>query len=309
MAPTRISLFGGGTDLPVYYQKYGGMTISFAINLRQHVNIQQRIDKGGNIAITLPEKSSPDFYTKILDEFDGSYVLSSTFDAIIESGLGSSASSAVALVSAISKYKSIPMSTREIAEKAWDIEVNKLGLYGGKQDQYISAFGKFQETYFAMNGNIYLNEVGYKKADMVKDYLLLFYSGENRKNSKLQENLKELNDEQTYSLHEIKRLTKYAKNAIERFDTNAIGSLLNEAWMYKKKSNNGVTNSKIDLIYNTAIDNGAMGGKLMGSGGGGFMFFWTPPNYHKNLITELEKIGCKNWDYSFDNNGVETRII
>jgi D-glycero-alpha-D-manno-heptose-7-phosphate kinase len=308
-APTRISLFGGGTDLENYYKKYGGMVISMAINLRQHIEIKTDNEEIFGTKKGLPEHFSFDFYRKFAEEFKLAGTLETSFDGIIESGLGSSASAAVALVGVIAKAKNIPMGRREIAEKAWDIEVNKLGLYGGKQDQYISAFGGLQAIYFGVNDSIYLNNLGYKQEEMIEDNLLLFYSGENRKNPKIQEELKELNAEKLSSLNEIKKIARYAKNSLDQFDIIGIGKLLNDSWIFKKKCNPLMTTNRIDFIYDTAMRAGAMGGKLMGSGGGGFMFFWVDPCNHELVIKTLTDIGCTWWDYSIDHEGLETRIL
>jgi len=306
ITPTRISFFGGGCDLPVYYQKYGGMVINTAINLRQHITLTSESNEW-----KMPEKANRGFYTQFFNEF-GVHTLmgmEATFDGVIESGLGSSASAATALVGALCKLKNIPMSRMEIAEKAWDIENNKLGLYSGKQDVYASVWGGMNTIWFNQDGTVYRKEIENRVSKYLLTHTLLFYSGENRKNTKIQENFKEPSSEQTEALHEIKRCANLARKTLEFGDVEKIGYLLNDAWQFKKKSNPLVTNERIDKIYATAQHFGAWGGKCLGSGGGGYMIFMAEPRNHEKIINNLKELNCTRVDYSIDRNGLEVREI
>jgi D-glycero-alpha-D-manno-heptose-7-phosphate kinase len=302
-APTRLSLFGGGTDLPIYSDKYGGLIISMAINIRQRIEISDDCEQ-----TIIPKNASENFYNKFFDDFGYKpSSLKAEFDAIIESGLGSSASAAVCLVAAITRKLGIPMNRREIAEKAWDVEVNKLGLYGGKQDQYAAAYGGINTFYFSKNG-VYIKKLDDKYERMFKNHILMFYTGNNRESKKIQDGLKELTLDKLTALNRIKQIATYARDAVGRFDSTSIGKLLNEAWEAKKLSNN-VSNDLIDSLYDLAIQEGAMGGKIMGSGGGGYMFFWVHPSDQQSVIKAMQLNGCELVDFSIDRNGVETRII
>src|SRR3990167_66114 len=199
-APTRISLFGSGTDTEPFASTYGGMCINLAINIRQHITLWENMT-----VAEYPQGATPAFYYKILEEFGMDYDrwgFKSAFDVDIQTGLGSSASAAVALVGAIAKAKGLEMTRQEIAEKAWDIEVNKLGMFGGRQDQYAASFGGMNIITFRNEVNI--TPVDRYIADNIANNLLLFDTGLRRTQPKLQENLKTLSVESINALESIK---------------------------------------------------------------------------------------------------------
>lgn len=298
-APTRISLLGGGTDLPVFYEKFGGIVISLAVNLRQHIEIR---NTGSKFSISLPENGSLNFYKTFFKEtgFDvGNFYLKCESDIPIESGMGSSASAGVALVAALSKLKGEKLTRAQIAEKAWDIEVNKLGLYGGKQDQYAAAFGGYNRIMFEKDGKVIVNSF----TDLLdKDNLILFDTGLRRKNPKLQENMKEL------ALERVKALLRIKEIAESFTYWRDLPKLMRQSWEEKKRSNT-ITSPEIDEIYNTALKNGAEAGKLLGSGGGGFMLFWVEKEKQQKVRQALERKGCIWYDFDIDKQGMEARIL
>ena len=305
-APMRISLMGGSTDLPVFYEKHGGLVISMAINLRQKIKIDM---EGYEMVphLKLFKNANPNFYMKFFEEFDCMpQTLKAISDTPIQSGLGSSASAAVALVASLSRLKGQNLTKKEIAEKAWDIEVNKLGLYGGKQDQYAASCGGFNAYIFSKD------EVKIAALDLNprfwKERIILFYIGNVRKNPKIQEGLKELNPLEEKALELIKINAGLAIEALGKEDVQTISELLKESWEAKKKSNN-VTNERIDMVYDEALKSGALAGKLNGSGQGGFMTFLVNPDKQDQVKTALTAIGCTWYDFSLDWNGVETRIL
>jgi D-glycero-alpha-D-manno-heptose-7-phosphate kinase len=229
------------------------------------------------------------------------------FDGPIESGLGSSASLAVALIGASNKLKGIKMTNEQIAELAWNIEVNELGLFGGKQDQYAAVYGGINVMEFG--DKVKVAQLSPSFVDPLLPYLTLFYTGKNRRSGKIQEAFKELSKPQLNALDGIKQLTYDGVNAIANKDVYSVGKLLDYAWQLKKKSNAGTTNEKIDAIYQTALKNGAIGGKILGAGGGGHILFICPPDEQDQLKNELSKYDCTWVDFSIDFNGLETRII
>src|SRR3990167_965754 len=205
-APTRLSLLGGGTDLPTYSSKYGGLVLNLAINLYQRVELSDTKPH----SVNTPVGSKIDFYEAIFKEFDldiNSFNILCTFDGIIESGLGSSASAAVALIGSINKLKGLGMTREQIAEKAWDIEVNKIGLYGGKQDQYAAVFGGVNVLEFKTGGEVGGQQLTPQFINGVLPGIVLFYTGENRKSATIQDGFKILSAEQIGSLDNLKRLT------------------------------------------------------------------------------------------------------
>ena len=288
-APCRIGLFGGGTDTNPYAEKYGGVVINIAINLRQKVILGD--------GSKLLEYDNPDFFKAFTF-----LPVKHEFENDIESGLGTSAALAVSLVGA----SRTGLSRSEIAEKAWKIEVSKLGLFGGKQDQYASVFGGMNLWKFS---NV-VKRIGIakEKAEKLKKYILLFSTGITRPNPKLQENLKVLTEKQKQALDIIKQIASDAYHRIYSEDYEGLGNLLNDSWRYKKMSNK-VTNKKINGIYDLAISSGTWGGKLCGSGGGGHMIFMADSNNHEKIIYNLSKVGVENIPYKIDYDGLKVERI
>ncbi len=308
-APARISLFGGGTDLPIFYEKYGGIVISMAINIRQHLEIED-----GPQSWSMPERANKSFYTNLFKECgvdelsfkDKSFKTS--FDGEIEGGLGTSAAAAVLMVHAAHKITGREITSRDIAEKAWDVEVNKMGLYGGKQDQYASVTGGMNAIVFDKNGiNTYL--IQRDIAEKISRNVLLFYLGYPRKDPKVQEMLLDISEDRTKNLLAIRHYAEMAYGAIWLNDLYLLGELLDRSWAEKKKVNSGVTYPEIDLIYEGAKEAGALGGKVCGSGGGGYIIFVVPQDKQTDVTNVLNNAGLKRVDYAIDWQGAEVRQI
>ena len=300
--PTRLSFFGGGADLPVFYMKHRGIVISMAIDIYQNLEITNT-----NQQIFYPPEANENFYWGVLNDFgigkSGDFGFKASFDGFIESGLGSSAACAVGLVAAASKIKGLEMTKAQIAERAWDIEVNKMKMYGGKQDQYASVFGGMNVIFFNKLG-IKPDPFERERAEALVDQTLLFYIGENRKNPKIQERLRILNSKQIKSLMAMVEISEAAIGYMWTGNWFRLAGLLNESWKYKKLSNSGMTTDRIDEIYIKAGEAGAVGGKLCGSGGGGHMIFMVPPEKHAGVTDALIKLGCTPIDFKIDWNGV-----
>jgi len=304
-APTRLSLAGGGTDLPVYYEKFGGVVVNMAINLRQKIELTDE-----NKNMSLFKGANPKFYKAFIDEFSCPMRgVKTEFDARIEGGLGSSASAATAMVSAINKAMRLSMSRRDIVNRAWEIETQKLGLYGGKQDQLAAAYGGMNTFYFNSDGTMFSISVKPENAKRIASHILLFYIGFTRSNVKIQEKLKVPNSEQLEALHKLTRIARDMRFCTDSADIFQIGGLLDEAWQEKKKSNRLVTNPRIDELYSLAQNAGAYGGKIMGSGGGGYMFFIAEKRYHGQIKDTMRANGCEWVDFGIDFNGAEARIL
>jgi len=297
--PTRISLMGGGTDIKTYSSKFGGLVLGMAINIRQHIQIKEGLKD------ELLEKDNLNFFNIFKRELnlEDKYVIKHQFDVVTESGLGSSASLACALVASVYRLQGKSIDRLEIAQKAYDIEVNKIKMFGGLQDQLHASFGGANIFSFKNKGRLFLNVT--EKVEKLIPYMLLFYTGKNRSSSKIQEGFKELSKEQIEQLNYIKYSVFEGMNLIERLDFNGFGKLLNKTWEYKKKSNKGVSNTEIDQIYDRGLKLGAWGGKLCGSGGGGHMLFIVDPNKQEQF---KKQIGLKWIDFSMDKNGLEMRV-
>jgi len=300
LSPTRISLFGGGTDLVPYSSKYGGLVISLAINLRQEVMMHSLVDH--NI---FPAKADPKFYQKILDYFGINGVgLYCSFDGLIEAGLGSSASAAVAMVGAINRWQKRGMTLSDIAETAWELEVGRIGLFGGKQDQYAAAYGGFNVINF--EDRVTVLPLTKEAIERLLPSMVLLYTGDLRRSANIQEGMRTLDAGQVDKLDRIKKIAVDAIDPINQGDIAKVGYLLDQAWLLKRQSNKGVSNTYIDDIYRKALEAGALGGKLLGSGGGGYMLFIVEPNTKQDFIA---KMGLQHWDFSPCWQGLETRIL
>lgn len=305
-APARISLFGGGTDLPEYYLNYGGAVISFAINLRQKL-----LFLSGSDIFSNPFSTSPDnpFFYKILEEFKlGSMhhaAFVSTFDGVVGAGLGSSASAAVGILGAINKLKSLGLTRSQIAQGAWELENKVIGWYGGKQDQYASVHGGFNHISFGVD--VEVNPIARHKGEELLSYLTLFYVGGTRKSHEIQ--MRKLSAKQIESLGRISRLTLSALLYLVGEQYEDIGHLLHESWKYKKESNSKVTSPEIDEIYDFALENGALGGKLLGAGGGGHMVFMVTPKKREHFLKKMKEKKFEAIDFGIDWNGLEVREL
>ena len=276
-SPCRIGFFGGGSDVGEYARLHGGVCINLAINIRQKITLdadKQEFLSGDNPVFF---KSFTDLNVK--HEFDGE----------IESGLGSSAALSVALVGATDEIEKTNLNKYQIAEKAWDIEVNKCGLFGGRQDQLASVFGGASLLLF--EDKVYHYALPEKKIDKITPYMALFYLGNKRKSAVIQEGLRKIDGQQKIALDKIKDLAYEGLDAIWDGDIFTLGSLMDESWQEKKKSNKGVSNDFIGDIYLKARKNGALGGKICGSGGGGHMLFITENvEKLKNALSDLKYI-------------------
>jgi D-glycero-alpha-D-manno-heptose-7-phosphate kinase len=295
-SPCRISLFGGGTDIPTY--KNGGMVLNMGINLRQELEIDDVKEIG--LMNIIPGKADWKFYEAFLPE---NIWYDANFDGEITGGIGSSASVAVALVGALERLKGHKIDLNKIAEKAWKIETKKLGLFGGKQDQYASAYGGVNLMTF--RNRVHVIQLSPSFIEPVKDSILLFHTGENRKSGKIQEGFKKLNKEQVKYLDQMRDLVMPGLRSIQEGNIKEFGRLLTESWELKKKSNSGVSNEKIDKLFEKGKRLGALGWKLLGAGGGGYCIFIV----NKNQEEFKKKIGIKWVDYSISWDGLCTRII
>jgi D-glycero-alpha-D-manno-heptose-7-phosphate kinase len=307
IAPSRIGLFGGGTDTPEYAESKGGLVVSMAINLYTKTTLYSDGDEYG-IENKFPFNASPDFYYQILDEYgiNGMHhsKLRNEFDGLIESGLGSSASAAVALIGAIDRRLKLNLTPEQIAEKAWEIETNKIKHFGGKQDQYAAALGGVNVMEF--KDKVSVVPLAKKFIEPLFPSLVLFHTGIKRKSSETQEGFKKLSQKQIDSLDNVKALAVEAIDYIASGDYKTVGEIMDEAWMYKKESNKGVSTPEIDNLYKKGLKLGAIGGKLMGSGGGGYFLFVVPPDKKQYLI---DNMSIEWQDFSVSWNGVETRIL
>lgn len=317
-SPLRITLGGGGTDLPSYYEKFGGFLISATINKY--------------VYITLHENFAPGFiakYSKMESVEDASQIehriirntfqyvgldgkgleLSSMADIPAGTGLGSSSSFTTALLKALHVYKKNIVNAKELAEQACHIELDLLKEPIGKQDQFISAYGGITQFTFNQDGSVDATplRISEETFDKLTDNLLLFFTGYSRSASnilkeqdqKSKQDDKEMND----NLNFVKEIGFKSKKLLEDGDLVEFAKLMDVHWQYKKKRSNNMSNLKINEWYDLAMQNGAIGGKLIGAGGGGFLMFYSEDK--SNLRKTMRSIGLKEVRFSFDFEGTK----
>ena len=312
-APSRLSFIGGGTDIESYYKNYGGYVINMAINLRQRVELYKEDDTFHLIYNKFPVNGNPELFYKIFENYgvNGHHhvrILSS-FDGIIGAGLGSSAAACVCLIGALRRSQGLDMDKDMIAEEAYHTEVFDMGWAGGRQDQYAAAYGGFNQMSFGDGDKIVeVNPFHNGYAENLLPYLLLFYIGGTRESRKIQKGFERLSKKQIKALDHLKENAEQAFHHIIFNEMEDLGYLLHETWQFKKESNKGVSNSRIDDIYDYALKNGAWGGKIMGAGGAGYMLFMCPPEKRNYLIGKMKEKHIEQIDFNIDYNGLETRI-
>lgn len=317
-SPLRITLGGGGTDLPSYYLKHGGFLIAAAIDKYVYITINRRfipkillkysqLEEVENVS----EIKHPIFREAL------SYVgidannleISSMADIPAGTGLGSSGSFTTALLKALHLIKRNIIQPNELAEQACDIEINKLKGPIGKQDQYIAAFGGITCFDFKKNNHVKASPLKIDKETLynLEDKLLLFFTGYSRKASSIlkdqDDKSKSNNQNMIENLHFIKEFGKQSKEAFEKGDLKQFGEIMNEHWKYKRKRSKGISNPKINQWYELALKNGAIGGKLIGAGGGGFLMFYTENN--AQLRRAMRTSGLEEVRFHFDFEGTK----
>ncbi len=316
-SPLRISLGGGGTDIPSYYQEKEGFFISAAINKYVYVTVTKPFEEGIYLKYSKIEKKNKikDINHKIIKEVlkkelkENRIEITTLTDIPAKTGLGSSGSFATALIRAIYSFNQKILDKRNLAELACEIEINKLRQPSGKQDQYISVYGGISEFYVNKKGNVKVKTLKISKDTILEleDNLLLFFTGFSRNSSLI---LKEQNDktikndkEIIKNLDYVKALGFEIKKTLTKGDCLEFGRLLHDHWMNKLKRSKNMSNSTINNIYDFGLRNGAIGGKLIGAGGGGFILFYT--NNPNQLRKAMQKKKLEEVRFKFDFEGVK----
>lgn len=315
-SPMRISLGGGGTDLPSYYENHGGFVLSAAINKYVYIMVNESwhdeyVLKYSQLerARTIADIKHP-IIRSALEWFEmGPHLeIVSIADIPQGTGLGSSGSFTTALLKALHAYqKNDWLSPNELAEQACRIEIEILNEPVGKQDHYISAFGGLTCFEIGMDGKVdaYPAKISEDTRSRLEDNLAIFYTGYSRSAyDMLADQNKRTNASDSAmleNLHNIKALGHRVKDALEKGKTQQFGELLNEHWQHKRKRSEGMSNTRIDELYSIAMQNGAIGGKLIGAGGGGFLMFYTEEK--NKLRNAMQKTGTKEMRFRFDFTG------
>ena len=323
-SPVRITLGGGGTDLPSYYSKYGGFLIAGGIDKYILISANKQFFNTYKLNYSKREE------TKTIDDIEHNLFrealrltnvgtgieLTSMSDIPDKSGLGSSGAFLVCLLGTLHAYKKEIISKKALAEEACKIEIDILKEHVGKQDQYIAAFGGITAFDFQKDGAVNVEPIKFKEDAFreLENNILLFYSGINRSASSIlkKQDEKTKNDDSKIldSLHKIKEIGLNTKKSFEKGNVDKFGEFLHEHWTLKKNLSDKISNPFIDKCYNTALDSGALGGKIMGAGGGGFFMFYHngTSSEKRTLIKNLRKLELPLMNFRFDNEGTKTLL-
>ncbi len=315
----RISLGGGGTDLHSYYAKNGGFLVAAAIDKYVFLAANKRFYP--SIRLSYSETEIVDSVDEIkhkifkaalcLLDISFGIELVSIADMPANSGLGTSSSFTVSLLNALHAYKREYVALRQLAEEACHLEIDVLGEPIGKQDQYMAAFGGVTALTFEKTGEVHVEPIPLSDSALyeLENNTLLFYTGIERSASSVlsEQNEKTREDDAKVlnSLNIIKDIGLQTYKAFKEGNIDVFGELLDYHWQTKKKLSNKVSNPKIDEWYTLARANGAIGGKIMGAGGGGFFMFYCKDGKHQ-LTQVMERAGLKRMRYRFDFEGAKT---
>jgi len=319
-SPLRISLGGGGTDIPSYYQEHGGFLLAAAIDRYVYVTVMRPFTEGIYLkyseiehVVQVANVKHP-IIREVLAEFElktPQVEITTLADIPSGTGLGSSGSFTTALLKALYAHYRKNIHPEQLAELACKIEIEKLGEPIGKQDQYIAAYGGITEFNFHKDGSVSsapLN-LSVKTVHDLEDNLLLFFTGISRSaGSILKDQVdksKQKDSKMVENLHFTKDLGLRSKAALVQGDTKKFGELMHEHWEHKKSRSSGMTSDFIDDAYGQAMRAGAVGGKLVGAGGGGFLMFYA---HDKEMLRKkMSQLRLEEVRFQFDFEG--TKVI
>lgn len=344
-APLRIGLAGGGTDLETYSNEYGGAVLNATINMYAYCTIiptnDNKIkiysyDNGNNIEIDSTPHIDLDgntlilhrgVYNRIVKDFNGgkplSFIMSTSNDAPVGSGLGTSSTMVVAILEAFNKWLGLGLDDYQKAQLAYDIERKDLKLAGGKQDQYAAVFGGFNFMEFKTDGSVIVNALRLDKhrINELECSLLLYYGGQSHDSAKMQLELtrniikeQNKNNQQKSSsaieaMHNIKQTAYKMKDYVLTGDNESFAESLRIGWENKKKTSSIVSNVALEKTISFALSHGAEAVKVSGAGGGGFLMLYCNPINRQQLINDMDTLGGKIYSVGFSKRGAESWII
>jgi D-glycero-alpha-D-manno-heptose-7-phosphate kinase len=319
-SPLRISLGGGGTDLPSYYKDHGGFVISAAIDRYVYLTLHENFEDNFIIKYSETERvgAMGEIRHPLIREalrLSGvdlpGLEITSMSDIPAGTGLGSSGSFTTALLYGLMLLKRDGISKRSLAEMACHIEIDILKEPVGKQDQYIAAYGGITCFDFGPDGNVAVSplRINSEALSNLEDNLILFFTGFCRSASKIlqdQDSRSKQNDQAMLdNLHFTKQLGMDSRVALETGDLRAFAEIMNVHWERKRARSTGMTNDRIDDYYRLARENGALGGKLIGAGGGGFLMFYSEDK--TRLRRAMTAAGLREVRFRFDFEG--TKVV
>lgn len=324
----RISFGGGGTDLEAYYARYGGLVISTAINKYFYAIITT--DESDELQVISADYRSLFRHSPYSDLFwDGDLALPKAIlhhfgirqglnlflasEVPPGTGLGSSSAAAVALVRAASTLLEHPLTKQEVAELACSIEITKMGMPIGKQDQYASSFGGLNTITFSSEGvTVEPLKMAPEARHTLERRLLLFFTGSSRESTSILKHQRASTQEQDgvvlAALHHINELAAQIQACLERGDLEEFARLLHASWQEKRRLAPGLSTGFIDACYALALEKGAEGGKITGAGGGGFLLLYCQEQAQEAVTTALEARGLKRMNFHFDQQGARVLL-
>ncbi|MFA6806155.1 MAG: dehydrogenase [Bacteroidales bacterium] len=331
-APLRLGLAGGGTDVSPYSDIYGGCILNATTSLYAYCDIIPT--NSGTINFFLQDKNKKysyksekvlpidgeidllkAIYNRIVKDYSLnvlSFDIHTFVDAPAGSGLGTSSTLVVAVVGAFCEWLSLPLGEYDIANLAYKIEREDLQLAGGKQDQYAATFGGFNFMEFFSEGKVIVNPLRIKEETLneLSRNIVLYYTETSRNSSDIiqlqQENVKHNNKESLEAMHKLKEQAIMMKEALLRNNLDEIGHILNIGWEFKKQMAKGITTQLFEDVYSSALKAGAIGGKISGAGGGGYIFFYCPNNTRYDVIQSMSKFGGAVRRFEFTKKGLKT---
>lgn len=317
-SPLRVTLGGGGTDVPSYYREHGGFLIAAAIDKYVFVTVMRPFTPGIFLKYSKLE------HVETADEVQHPIIreglrmvelnppqieITTLADIPAGTGLGSSGSFTTALLKGLYNFRRRLLHPDELAEMACDLEINRLKEPIGKQDQYIAAYGGITCFHFHPDERVeaFPLKVSSETVHDLEDNLLLFFTGYSRSAGNILKDqvvrTQQSDREMIANLHYVKELGFRCKEALENGNTVLFGQLMHEHWEHKKRRSGGMSNSRIDEWYELALKNGAVGGKLVGAGGGGFLMFYADD--HKRLRQAMAQAGLDEVRFRFDFQGTK----
>jgi D-glycero-alpha-D-manno-heptose-7-phosphate kinase len=312
--PLRISFVGGGSDIASFYKKEPGAVVSTTINKYVYVAINKKFDD--KIRVSYSETETVDDVTDLKHNLARETLkflkvkkgieISSIGDIPSGTGLGSSGAYTVGLINALSVYKGLSLTKKQLAHYASIIEIEKVKRPIGKQDQYAESYGNLNYIQFNSDGSVSVEAINLsdKKRVQLEENLLLFYTGKRefaeKVLSKQNKEIEKVIDKKKI-MSEMVAIAKSLRKELQKGNIGAFGELLHENWILKKKLTGGISNQQIDAWYEAGLKKGASGGKICGAGGRGFLLFYAPKETHAKIrraLSDLQPV-----DFSFESKG------
>ena len=320
--PFRFTLGGGGTDLPAYYSKHGGFIFAAAINKYMVINLNRpivdclvRVKYSKSETVNHRDELQHDIAKEAMriTGIERSLEIASMADVPAGTGLGSSSSYAVGLLSGLHAMKKEAVAMQELAEEACDLEINRLGKPIGKQDQYMAAFGGLRVLDIDKEGTVKVRNAQIEDSTLeeLNRNLLMFYTNTSHSATRIlseqSQGAREDKKNVIESLHVIKEIGYKVLEAAESGNITDIGLLFDKHWEFKKNMSSIISNSWLDEVYEYALQNGALGGKITGAGGGGFFVFYVE-KAHAKFREAMKRSNLLEMKYRFEGDGARVLL-